>query len=142
VGYVSVDVDRAGPHVRLMEARAVAAADPTNLGMLCGSAFSTGFPDHVRRFNAAFLALPALPSEVVPGAADHADVVVRQIRTPKDGTYFLVVNTSMKDVKTRVTVPGKGTLRDLVARKVLSDRSVLELALHSGELRSYRVARE
>ncbi|CAA9442161.1 MAG: hypothetical protein AVDCRST_MAG64-4267 [uncultured Phycisphaerae bacterium] len=139
VGYVSVDVDRAGPHVRLMEARAVAAADPTNLGMLAGSAFSTGFPDYVRRFNAAFLALPALPSEVVPGAADHPEVVVRQIRTPKDGTYVLVVNTSMRPAATRVKVPGRGRTRDLVAREDLGEPGELKLNLHSGELRTYRV---
>ena len=139
VGYVSVDVDRAGPHVRLMEARAVAAADPTSLGMLAGSAFSTGFPDYVRRFNVAFLALPALPSEVVAGAADHPDVVVRQIRTPEDGTYFLVVNASMAAVNARVTVPAKGRTRDLVARHDLGDAGELTLKLHSGELRAYRV---
>ena len=39
VGYTAVDTDRAGPFVRLLEARAIAAADPTNLGYLCAPAF-------------------------------------------------------------------------------------------------------
>ena len=65
VGYTSVDADRAGPFVRLLEARAVAQADPTNLGYLTASGFSTGFPGHMRRFNQAFLSVPALPSTVV-----------------------------------------------------------------------------
>ena len=33
VGYIAVDTDRAGPLLRLLEARAIAAADPTNLGL-------------------------------------------------------------------------------------------------------------
>jgi hypothetical protein len=139
VGYTSVDVDRAGPHVRLMEARAVAAADPTHLGMLCASAFSSGFPDYVRRFNQAFLALPALPSEIVPDAADHPAVVVRQIRTERDGTYFLAVNTSMDPAETRVQVPADGATRDLVERRDLGGLKELRLSLHSGELRAYLV---
>lgn len=98
----------------------------------CGSRF----PNYIRRFNQAFLGLPALPSEVVEGAADHPEVVVRRIRTPKDGTYFLVVNTSMQPVETRVGVPG--TTRDLVERKDLGELGELKLKLHSGELRTYR----
>jgi len=69
VGYISVDTDRAGPCVRLLEARAVAQADPTNLGYLCASSFSTGSPGHVRRFNQAFLSVPALPSAILKGAS-------------------------------------------------------------------------
>ncbi len=104
VGYTAVDTDRAGPFVRLLEARAMAAADPTNLGYLCASSFSTGSPGTVRRFNQAFLSVPALPSTIVNGASSDPEVVVREILTPRHGTYYLVVNTSMrprKDVTVR-----------------------------------------
>ncbi len=142
LGYVCVDVDRAGPHVRLLEARAVANGDPRNLAYLCASAFSTGFPEYVRRFNQAFLAVPALPSTVVAGAADDPEVVVREIRTQGHGTYYYVVNTSMR-YRRNVTVrlPSRGKVRDLVDH---SDRAgpALRLDMHSGELRSYRVGRE
>ena len=99
VGYIAVDTDRAGPFVRLLEARAIAAADPTNLGYLCASSFSTGSPGYVRSFNQAFLSVPALPSTILNGASSDREVVVRQIPTPHQGTYFLVVNTSMRPRK-------------------------------------------
>lgn len=138
VGYASVDVDREGPYVRLLEARAVAKADPTNLGMLCASAFSTGFPAEVRRFNRAFLAVPALPSRVVP-AAEDPEVVVREIPTPSHGTYYLVVNTSMRPkAGVSATLPAAGAVRDLVDRRDLPGPA-LRLDLAPGELRSYRV---
>jgi hypothetical protein len=138
-GYVSADVDRAGPYVRLLEARAVAAGDPTHLGYLCASSFSTGFPDAVRRFNAAFLAVPALPSTVVKGAASDGEVVVREVPTPSSGTYYYVVNTSMKALSSvTVHLPAEGGVRDLVEHRDLP-AGPLHLALEPGELRSYRV---
>ena len=139
VGYVAVDCDRAGPHVRLLEARAIASADPTNLGYLCASSFSTGFPGHVRRFNQAYLAVPALPSTIVAQAASDSEVVVREIKTPRHGTYYMVVNTGMRS-KPHVTVhlPVRGKVRDLVEHREL-EGSLLHLALDSAELRSYHV---
>jgi hypothetical protein len=140
LGYVSVDVDRAGPYVRLMEARAVAAADPTQLGMLCASAFSTGEPGYVRRFNRAFLSLPALPSSVVGGAAGDAEVVVREIRTTGAGTYWLVVNTSFQPKRqVQVRLPARAAVRDLVDRRDL-DSGQLVVDLYPGEMRTYRSA--
>ncbi len=139
VGYVCVDVDRAGPHVRLLEARAVANGDPRNIGYLCGSSFSTGFPDYVRRFNQAFLAVPALPSTIVAGASKDREVVVREIKTPSQGTYYFVVNTSLNaKANVEVNFPAAGAVRDLVGRRDLANSS-FTLDLHSGELRSYRV---
>ena len=139
VGYVAVDCDRAGPYVRLLEARAVAAADPTHLGYLCASSFSTGFPGHVRRFNQAFLAVPALPSTIVKGASSDPDVVVREIRTSGEGIYYFVVNVSMVP-KEHVTVhlPEPGHARDLVAHRDLPDTS-MQLDLDPAELRSFRI---
>jgi hypothetical protein len=139
VGYVCVDTDRAGSHVRLLEARAVAEADPTHLGYLCASSFSTGFPGHVRQFNAAFLAVPALPSRIVTDAANDPEVVVREIPTPHHGRYYLVVNTSMHP-KSGVIVhlQGQGAIRDLLEHRELSTTS-LRLDMFSAELRSYHI---
>ena len=88
-----------------------------------------------RRSTARSSRLPALPSAVVPAAANNKDVVVRQIRTPANGTYFLVVNTSMRPAETRMRVPARGPMRDLVARRELGSPFELELKLYSGELR-------
>ncbi len=140
MGYISVDADRAGAHVRLLEARAIANGDPRNLGYLCGSSFSTGFPGHVRRFNQAFVSVPALPSTVVKGAASDGEVIVREIRTPKHGTYYFVVNTSMQPKSgIAVTLPAKGTVRDLLDHRDMNGAN-LRLDMDSAELRSYRVA--
>ncbi|WP_165250836.1 hypothetical protein [Paludisphaera soli] len=139
MGYVSTDVDREGPYVRLLEARAVAKGDPTNLGMLCASSFSSGFPGYMRRFNQAYLAVPALPSKVLPDAADDPSVVVREIPAGPHGTYYLVVNPSMQPrAGVTVTFPADGEPRDLVERRELSGKSI-RLDLDPGELRSYRV---
>jgi hypothetical protein len=141
VGYASVDVDRAGPYVRLLEARAVASGDPCNLGYLCASSFSTGNPGYVQRFNAAFLAVPALPSTVVKGAASDPEVVVRSIPTARHGTYYYVVNTSMKSKHAVIVkLPAPGAVRDLVEHRDLAD-ATLSLTLDPGELRSYRAGR-
>ncbi|WP_165226222.1 hypothetical protein [Aquisphaera insulae] len=139
-GYASVDVDRAGPFVRLLEARAVAAADPTYLGYLSASSFSTGFPDHVRRFNTAYLSVPALPSTVLSDACKDPAIVVRKIPTNGHGTYFLVVNTAMNPARDLiVTLPARGQVRDLVEHRDLHD-GTLRITLEPGELRSYRAA--
>ncbi len=139
VGYISVDTDRAGQFVRLLEARAVAQADPTNLGYLCASSFSSGSPGYVRRFNQAFLSVPALPSAILKGASSDPDVVVREIPTPHQGTYYLVVNTSMRPAHgLRVHLPAGGTVRDLLEHRNLMG-TPLQLDMDPGELRSYRV---
>lgn len=96
LGYFSCDVDRAGPYSVLSEVRAFANGDPTYIGYLYGSALNHGFPQYFRDFNAAFLALPALPSTILAGAASAPDVVVRSIPTPRNGTYLAVANTGVK----------------------------------------------
>jgi hypothetical protein len=139
LGYLSIDCDRAGHHLMLQQARAVANGDPRNLGYLCASSFSTGDPEIMRRFNQAFLAVPALPSAVVAGAANNAAVVVRRITTTGQGTYFYVVNTSMSPVTgVTVTLTGTGTVKNLVT---LANESglTLNLNLDPAELRAYRV---
>jgi hypothetical protein len=139
-GYVAADVDRAGPQVLLQEARAVAYGDPRNLGFLAAANFSTGFPLELRRFIRAFVAVPALPSRVVPGAASDADVVVREIPAERHGTYYFVVNTSWHaKPRVRVTLPRAGAVTELVASRRSNEQTVV-LDLQPAELRAYHVA--
>jgi hypothetical protein len=104
----------------MAEAVAMAHGDPTMIGYLSGGNFGRGFPKYVRAFNAAYLALPAVPSRIVPGAASDPAVVVREIKTAGHGTYLALVNTAMtarKDV--RVSLPASGEVTDAATAKVL-----------------------
>ncbi len=139
LGYLSVDSDRAGDHLMLQQARAVAYGDPRNIAYLSGSSFSTWNPEVMRRFNQAFLAVPALPSKLVPNLSSDHDVIVREISTLRHGTYYYVVNTSMhgkKDVI--VTLPGDKAVVDLLTGSELPSQS-LKLNLASAQLNAYRV---
>lgn len=139
LGYLSVDCDRAGHHLMLVNARAIALGDPTNIGYLSGSSFSTGFPEIMRRFNQAYLAVPALPSVRKESASTDPEVRVREIATQGHGTYYYVVNTSMhKKTNVQVTLSGTGPVTNLVTNAAESG-PVLTLTLDSAELRAYRV---
>ncbi|WP_224372433.1 hypothetical protein [Hyalangium versicolor] len=139
MGYVSVNTDRAGPHLMLQQARAIANGDPRNIAYLSGSSFSTGFPEVMRRFNQAFLAVPALPSEKLASASSDSEVVVRQINTQGQGTYYYVVNTSMQSkANVKVTLPASGRITNLVTNHVETGTQ-LTLTLESADLRAYRV---
>ena len=96
LNYFVADVERAGPYCMLAEALAMAHGDPTMIGYLVGANFGRGFPEYVRNFNANYLALPALPSTLVPQATADAEVVVRRIDTDRHGTWIAVINTSLK----------------------------------------------
>jgi hypothetical protein len=136
-GYFVSDVDRGGDHTMLAEARAVANGDPSFLGYLASSSFNRGAPEQMRAFNAAFLALPALPSRRLDGAASDAAVVVREIATPASGTWYAVVNTAMTArMGVRVTVPGDRPIVNLVTGATVSRPVTLDLA--SGALAALR----
>ncbi|HUT35452.1 MAG TPA: hypothetical protein VNE39_18330 [Planctomycetota bacterium] len=141
LGYFICDVERSGPYCMMAEARAVAYGDPWYLGSLTGNSNHRGFPEYVRAFHAAFLALPALPSEIVPNAASDPDVVVRAIRTPKHGTYLAIVNTGFaakSDVA--VALPAQGKVEDAATgQPVPTDGSKLTLSLRPAELRALRI---
>jgi hypothetical protein len=139
LGYFVSDVERAGPYCMLAEARAVANGDPRFLGYLMGNSCSRGFPEYVRAFNAAFLALPALPSAVAKEASPDAEVVVRAIKTPKHGTYYAVVNVAMTEKKeVALTLPA-GTLTDAATGAALkAANGKLTVTLYPGELRALR----
>ncbi len=108
LGYFVADIERAGPFCMMAEAVAVANGDPTMIGYLASNNFGRGFPAYVRDFNANFLALPALPSERLDGAASDPAVVVRAIRTQQHGTYLAVVNTARTPRQVTVQIPAAG----------------------------------
>ena len=106
-GYAMADWERAGRACMLSEVNAMANGDPVNLGYQMGTQFSRGFPGPVRDFNLNFLALPALPSKVVPNASSDKEVVVRVIDAGKFGKYYALVHTGAKPKKgVKVKLPG------------------------------------
>ncbi|WP_309383741.1 hypothetical protein [Cerasicoccus frondis] len=115
VGYYVSDVNYAGPYSMIGEARAVAFGDPYYIGYLASNNYNRWFPGYVRDFNANYLALPALPSDVEEGAASDAEVVVRSISTSNQGTWVAIINTGILE-KEQVTIdlPVAGTVTDAV----------------------------
>lgn len=108
-GYFVSDFERVGPYQMMPEALAVANGDPWYIGYTSGHIFNRSFPEFARRFNANFLALPAMPSVVMDNATDEANVVVRKIETSGKGTYFAIVNTgyeTLEDVEVRFNDSG------------------------------------
>jgi hypothetical protein len=140
LGYFVADVERAGPHCMMAEARAMANGDPVYLGYLASNCFNRGFPQHVRRFAAAFLALPALPSTLVPEACADPEVVVRRIATAGHGTWYAVVNTGLgAKAAVAVDLPDEGLLLDAAAKEPLPrEGRRVTLALGPCELRALR----
>lgn len=130
LGYFVVDMERTGPHCMMAEALAVANGDPTMIGYLVGCNFGRGFPTYVRNFNAHYLALPALPSRVVPDACSAKDITVRRINTEKHGSWLAVVNTALRgERKVSVRIPG-GRVTDAVTgqpMEVSNDRVTLDM---------------
>jgi len=141
LGYFVADIERAGPYCMLAEARAVAYGDPTWIGYLVGSNFARGFPQYVRQFNQAFLALPALPSERLPNASSDPEVVVRAIRTDRHGTYLAVVNTGLhakQDIRIQLPDPGRATDAATGENLRVTDQSIC-LSLGPCQLRSFHI---
>ena len=140
-GYFVVDMERSGPHCMLAETLAMANGDPTHIGYLSGGAFGRGFPEYARKFNTAFLSLPALPSKRLSGAASDPEVIVRAISTPKHGTYLAIANTGLKakqDVS--IALPAKGTITDAATTKpMVAIDGKLKLSFHACELRAVRI---
>ncbi|MBM3498190.1 MAG: hypothetical protein FJX74_05920 [Armatimonadetes bacterium] len=140
LGYFVGDMERAGPYCMMAEARAVATGDPFYVGYLASNCFNRGFPQHVRRFCSAFLALPALPSTVVANAVADPEVVVRQIPTEGHGTYFAVVNTGLSPKpEVILDLPADGRLLDAATDAPLPrEGGRLTLSLGPCELRALR----
>ncbi|QDU32282.1 hypothetical protein KS4_03130 [Poriferisphaera corsica] len=109
LGYFSADVERHGPYSFMPEVLALANGDPRYLGTMAASIYNRGFPVYARNFHANFLALPAVPSEVI-SAASNADVIVREYKTEKHGTWYAVINTGLTDAnEVTVTFPASGS---------------------------------
>lgn len=141
VGYFVMDVDLTGPLMMHAEVLAMANGDPWYIGYFAGHRFSRGFPQYARRFNAAFLSLPALPSEVVSDASSDPQVVVRAIRTDDHGTWLAVCNTAMEP-KAGVTIklPEGAEVIDAATGKPLqAANGQLELSLDTAEMRAVHV---
>ncbi len=142
LGYFVSDVERAGPYCMLAEARAMANGDPRFIGYLSSSSFNRGFPEVVRRFNAAFLALPALPSRVLRGACADSEVVARVIPTRSHGVYFAVVNTGLTAKTVELALPAAGRIEDAATGCALpSRRGRVRLRLDACELRALHAPR-
>lgn len=142
VGYFIADIEKTGPYCMQSEAIAMANGDPTWIGYLMGGNFQRGFPKYVRQFNQAFLSLPALPSTILPGASSDSSVVVRQIKTSGQGTYFSIINVS-DEQKTSVTIdlPGSGDVFDAAIDTLIeAPDGQLIMDLYPYELRAIHVA--
>ncbi len=113
LGYVCTDMEYAGPHCMFAEVQAMAQGDPRYITYLSGATYNRGYPEYVRQFNQAFLALPAIPSEIVTGHSDP-DIVVRRYQHPRHGTWWAVINPSFTS-KAGFRLPGITTpVRDVI----------------------------
>jgi hypothetical protein len=119
IGYFVADFERAGPYCMASEATAMANADPYYIGYLSGERYAPGFPQYVRAFNQAFLALPALPSERLRSASSDKDVVVREIKT-SEGTYYAVINTARVDKPVTLNLPAQGQVINAATGEVIA----------------------
>ncbi|MCX7817673.1 MAG: hypothetical protein N2652_00405 [Kiritimatiellae bacterium] len=139
LGYFVGDMERAAPFSMCVEVRAVAAGDPSMIGYLSGRSFNRGFPEEARRFHAAFLALPALPSRILEGACDVPDVTVREIRAPTGGVWWAVAHTGWRARPgVEICLPGEGPVFDAVSGERLSDGRRVRCDLAPCELRAWR----
>ena len=141
IGYFVTDFERAGPTIMLAEALAMARGNPTHIGYMASNNFNRTFPQYVRMFNAAFLSLPALPSEVVPNAASDPGVVVRRINAGRHGTWLAIVNPgyhSKEQVSIKLPVKGNVTNAATGEDLSISGGSVI-LDLYPCQLVSLRI---
>lgn len=122
IGYHCVDMELAGPACVLQEVQAVANGDPRWLGTLNGMSLTRGFPEYVRAFNSAFLALPALPSTVLENV-NAENVVIRVIDGGPKGQWFAACNTGYTTAKVTVKLPGRGRLTNAVSGDAITERS-------------------
>ena len=85
-----VATEHAGPFCMLEEVLTTALVDPPRIGIRAGY-LKRCFPEYAQSFARAYLALPALPSEVIDSGTGDTEVVVRRIGTEK-GTYYAIIN--------------------------------------------------
>lgn len=140
LGYFIADMEKAGPFCMMAEALAMANGNPTQIGYLSGGNYARGFPLYVRNFNLNFLALPALESKQVPGAASDSKVIVRQIDAGKDGVYCFAVNTNMTDTQVSIKLPVDGKVTALQSgQQVNPSGGKLSVNMYPYQLISWRI---
>jgi len=141
LGYFVADIERAGPYCMAAEAAAMANGNPTMLGYLTGHSYQRGFPEYVRNFNQAFLALPALPSRLLDNAASNDSVVVRTIDAGQHGTYLAIVNNGMADASNvKIKLPKAGKVTDAATGEAINAAdTTLELSFYPYQLRAIRI---
>lgn len=141
VGYQCVDTERAGPASVLPDVMAVVNGDPRWMGVLSGVSLTTGYPQHLRAFQAAYLSLPACPSRPLPKAADKPDVVVRAINGGKHGTWLAIGNIGHAALSgVAIALPITGTVTDAATGQPLkSVGKTLKLDLEPCSLRAIRI---
>lgn len=141
LGYFVTDMERPGPSIMLAEARAMANGNPTQIGYLASNNFNRVSPHYVRAFNAAFLALPALPAHRLAGAASDPEVVVKRIDGGGHGVWLAVVNPGYA-AKERVviTLPREGRVTDAATGKGLTvERNTVTVNLYPFQLISLHI---
>ncbi|MFH1476073.1 MAG: hypothetical protein ABIH24_01070, partial [Verrucomicrobiota bacterium] len=145
-------VEHAGPFCMMEEILSMAHADPTRIMINMHEPLQRGFPQYARDFAAAYLALPAIQSEVLADAVQPQDnaIVVRQYKTDY-GIYMAVINRAfdLKERQVKITVKAEpaavATVQDLVTGKDLTfepdgrDRISLAVAIQPMQLRSFCV---
>ena len=116
----------------------MAYGDPRYIGYLASNRYNRGFPEYVRAFNSAFLALPAVPSELWTDASSVPEVIVRAYPTDDYGTYLAVVNTALDPVDgVTITVPVDSRVTDAVTgNEILAMGSSIDMNLYPGEVRA------
>ena len=138
LGYFVSDMEWHHCYAMLAEARAMANGDPRYIGYLASSAFNKASLPYVREFNANFLALPALPSEIVNDATNDAEVVVRRIDTENNGTYLAIINTGLTDkFDVKVKLPFQADAMDAATGNILqSGTSEIVIDMYPAHLKS------
>ncbi|MBU1734572.1 MAG: hypothetical protein KJ692_04965, partial [Verrucomicrobia bacterium] len=148
--FAASTIEHAGPFCMMEEILSMANADPTRIMVNMHEPLQRGFPQYARDFAAAYLALPAVPSEVLADAVQPQDkeIVVRQYKTDY-GTYLAVINRAfdLKERQVKITVKAESaavaSVQDLVTGKDIPfepegpGRISLAVATQPMQLRSF-----
>ncbi|HMB00582.1 MAG TPA: hypothetical protein VKS21_06310, partial [Spirochaetota bacterium] len=112
---------------------------------LSASTYIRAFAGYVQEFNRNFLSLPALPARTLPDACTNTNIVVRAIPTEKHGTYFALINVSLKKQQQAViNLPAGGelircALNKSTGKKIPAGGGKIMLNFHPCELKALLV---
>jgi hypothetical protein len=141
IGYFCSDIERTGPYCMMSEAIAMITGNPTLIGYLSGTDYHRGFPEYVRNFNAAYLSLPALPSEPLTDACADKNIAVRQIHTENNGTYVYAVNMSYQnksDIEIKLPA-GKEYYNASTGQKLIINNGTVSLTMYPYQMVTFLV---